>query len=145
MPASKRHAWLSRVLTVLMLSCFAAGGWNFAGNTESAASTVSSASTSDAAQTSSTIAELGESSNATGLETQPIETIRLGQRVLGRNPLRHETQSPSVITPDSWQAVHLTMKQHGVDYQLSLLRPRSWLRATGQEASPLEFNAGGTV
>ena len=45
------------------------------------------------------------------LATKNIEDIQLGQRVVGRNPLRHETQSPSEIDPATWRAVGLSMIQ----------------------------------
>ena len=46
------------------------------------------------------------------LVTKNIEDIQLGQRVVGRNPLRHETQSPSEINPATWRAVRLSMIQN---------------------------------
>ena len=65
------------------------------------------------------------------LVTKSIEDIQLGQRVVGRNPLRHETQSPSEIDPATWRAVRLNMIQNGVEYDLAFLRPLSWLESTG--------------
>jgi hypothetical protein len=64
------------------------------------------------------------------LVTKNIEDIQLGQRVVGRNPLRHETQSPSEIDPATWRAVRLHMIQNGVEYDLAFLRPLSWLKST---------------
>jgi hypothetical protein len=46
------------------------------------------------------------------LVTRNIEDVQLGQRVVGRNPLRHETQSPSDINPATWRAVRLNMIQN---------------------------------
>ncbi len=65
------------------------------------------------------------------LVTKNIEDVQLGQRVVGRNPLRHETQSPSEIDPATWRAVRLNMIQSGVEYDLAFLRPLSWLKSTG--------------
>jgi hypothetical protein len=65
------------------------------------------------------------------LVTKNIEDIQLGQRVVGRNPLRHETQAPSEIDPATWRAVRLSMIQNGVEYDLAFLRPLSWLKSTG--------------
>ncbi|MFN8707819.1 MAG: hypothetical protein ACK50J_14170, partial [Planctomyces sp.] len=65
------------------------------------------------------------------LVTKNIEDIQLGQRVVGRNPLRHETHAPSEIDPATWRAVRLHMIQHGVEYDLAFLRPLSWLKSTG--------------
>ena len=75
--------------------------------------------------------------NEHGLRTQSIETIRLGQRVVGRNPLRHETQPPSNITPEGWRAIHLTMNQHGVEYDLRFLRSVEWLHAHKAKAGSM--------
>jgi hypothetical protein len=65
------------------------------------------------------------------LVTKSIEDIQLGQRVVGRNPLRHETQAPSEIDPATWRAVRLNMIQNGVEFDLAFLRPLSWLKSTG--------------
>ncbi|MFN9977856.1 MAG: polymorphic toxin-type HINT domain-containing protein, partial [Phycisphaerae bacterium] len=65
------------------------------------------------------------------LVSKNIEDLQLGQRVVGRNPLRHETQSPSEIDPATWRAVRLHMIQSGVEYDLAFLRPLSWLESTG--------------
>jgi hypothetical protein len=78
--------------------------------------------------------------NEHGLRTQSIETIRLGQRVVGRNPLRHETQPPSNITPEGWRAIYLTMSQHGVEYDLRFLRSVEWLHAQyARTGSPIHL------
>jgi hypothetical protein len=45
------------------------------------------------------------------LVAKSIEDIQFGQRVVGRNPLRHETQAPSEINPATWRAVRLNMIQ----------------------------------
>ena len=65
------------------------------------------------------------------LETQNIEDIRLGQRVVGTNPLREQTQPASEIDPATWRAVKLNMVQGAVEYNLAFLRPLSWIEATG--------------
>lgn len=121
-----RPSLLYHVLTVAMLACFALGGWLLAGNPNSHAS--------------SSAGPMGNLSNSTttpgnqqALSTTSIEEIRLGQRVVGRNPLRHETQSPTSITPEHWRAIHLTMQAHGVQYDLAFLRSLDWLEATGAE------------
>ncbi|APZ94504.1 polymorphic toxin-type HINT domain-containing protein [Fuerstiella marisgermanici] len=63
------------------------------------------------------------------LTTVSIEDIQLGQRVVGRNPLREETQPPSDINPATWRAVQLSMFKGGVKYDLAFLRPLSWLES----------------
>ena len=67
------------------------------------------------------------------LTTCNIEDIRLGQRVVGTNPLREQTQAASDIDPGTWRAVRLSMIQGGVEYDLAFLRPVSWIEATGAE------------
>ena len=62
---------------------------------------------------------------------QAIETIRLGQRVVGHNPLREQTQAAAAIEPATWRAVELHSFQYGVDYELAFLRPLSWIEETG--------------
>ncbi len=59
--------------------------------------------------------------------TKNIEDIQLGQRLIGRNPLRHETSAPSDIDPANWRAIRLTMLQSGVFYELAFLRSLEWL------------------
>jgi hypothetical protein len=71
--------------------------------------------------------------NDSALVTQNIEHIRLGQRVVGTNPLREQTQSASNINPQNWRAVSLRMNQQGVTYDLKFLRPLSWLQAAGAD------------
>ncbi|APZ94501.1 polymorphic toxin-type HINT domain-containing protein [Fuerstiella marisgermanici] len=61
------------------------------------------------------------------LRTRNIEDIQLGQRVVGRNPLREETQPPSDINPATWRAVQLSMFKGGVKYDLAFLRRLSWI------------------
>lgn len=48
------------------------------------------------------------------LLTKNIGDIQLGQRVVGRNPLRYETHAPSEIDPATWRAVRLSMIQNGL-------------------------------
>ncbi len=114
-----RHA-----LSAIMLACFAIAGWHFAGNPASEASVAESTSPVPAVTS-----ELGEA-DASGLATTSIEEIRLGQRVVGKNPLRHETQSPSNIAPKNWRAVQLSMYLGEIRYDLNFLRSLDWLKAT---------------
>lgn len=65
------------------------------------------------------------------LATQAIETIRFGQRVVGVNPLTHETQPASVVGPQTHRAVRLTPRQHGLLYAIGLLRSLDWLQSAG--------------
>jgi len=120
---------LDYLLTAAMLACFGAAGWHFAGNHVSEA----------AISTSSRLDENAELPKAErALKTTSIEEIRLGQRVVGRNPLRHETQSPSGITPENWRVVQLSMFAFGVEYDLQFLRSTEWLRKE-------QATTGGTI
>ena len=68
-------------------------------------------------------------SNEIRTETRNIEDIKLGMRVVGRNPLRDDTSAPAQISADSWREIHLTMIQSGTEYKLSFLRSTNWLAA----------------
>jgi hypothetical protein len=69
-----------------------------------------------------------------------IEEITLGMRVVGRNPLRHETSLPSKITLESWRAIHLTMNQNGTEYKLAFLRSLAWLKsASAVQGATIQF------
>ncbi len=118
---------VQRVLTAGMVICFALAGWHFAGNPASEASVAES--TSPVPPVPAVSSELG-AADASGLATTSIEEIRLGQRVVGKNPLRHETQSPSNIAPENWRAVQLSMYLGDVPYDLNSLRSLDWLKAT---------------
>jgi hypothetical protein len=102
-----------------MLACFALGGWLLVSSWPSAGN--------DA------VASVAASSPAATYRTQAIEAVRLGQRVLGRNPLTHETQPASDIDPATWRAIRLEMTAHGVVYDLAFLRPLAWLTERGGE------------
>ncbi len=45
---------------------------------------------------------------------QAIETVQLGQRVVGRNPLREQTQAAAVIDRATWRRIDLETDQGGV-------------------------------
>ncbi|MEZ6061075.1 MAG: hypothetical protein R3C19_11985 [Planctomycetaceae bacterium] len=77
----------------------------------------------------------------TAVVTKNIEDIQPGQRVVGRNPLREQTQAAAEINPQTSRAVRLSMTQHGVHYDLTLLRPLAWLEATGLRSDvPFTWN-----
>jgi hypothetical protein len=64
---------------------------------------------------------------------RPIESIALGERVAGRNPLRDEVDE-SLADPvaQTWRAVRLTMrKESGQQLDIELLRPLEWIEASG--------------
>mgnify|MGYP003647975523 CR=1 FL=1 len=64
------------------------------------------------------------------LQTTPIQQMRPGMRVLGRNPDRWDTQSVVEPDPVSWRLVSVRMEQQqpGQFVLGQLLRPLSWIR-----------------
>ncbi len=63
------------------------------------------------------------------LPIQPIADIQLGQRVLGRNPLREQVDE-SLPKPDpaTWRTISLHMKKaDGLSLWVDLLRPVEWI------------------
>ena len=93
-------------------------------------------------------------STSVELVTRNIEDIRLGQRVVGTNPLRQQTQAASEIDPATSRAVRLNMIQGGVTYDLAFLlntnhRCRSGFRAstkkpgTWRSVGLMGFDSGG--
>ncbi len=70
--------------------------------------------------------------------TAAIQKIQVGQRVVGRNPIRAEVES---WTPDpaTWQRLDLHMaKEHGGSLWITLLRPAWWVESKGAQV-------GGTI
>ncbi len=62
----------------------------------------------------------------------PIELVRLGQRVLGRNPELSDAQRAAIqpVDPATWRAVSLRMtKPDGSSLAAHLLRPVRWMLA----------------
>lgn len=145
---------VQRFLTTAMLSCFALAGWLWlhesAPKHDQAIAAVPRPSGSGLAVTSTrplvpstqplpdgrgtvnsspsvSDDESARSAAEPRYVTKNIEDIRLGQRLVGRNPLRHETSAPSDIDSAHWRAVRLTMLQGGVFYELAFLRSLEWL------------------
>jgi len=71
------------------------------------------------------------------LVTKPIEQIRVGQRVLARNPELTDAEravlaKSSEPAPDTWRRLKLWMpKPDGGRLDIELLRPLSWLTTAG--------------
>lgn len=150
-PTSLMH----RALTAAMLSCFALSGWLWLqesspnhdrataavprplGSGLAANSTRSlvpstrplpnGRGTVDSNSSSASDDEPVRSTAKPHYVTKNIEDIQLGQRLVGRNPLRHETSAPSDIDPAHWRAIRLTMLQSGAFYELAFLRSLEWL------------------
>lgn len=131
-----------RALTTAMLSCFALAGWFWSQESSPKHHQATAATISKSAMTSHPAIASPPSDSATAsinlitpltpepppqYATRNIEEIVLGQRLVGRNPLRHETSAPSDIDPANWRAIRLTMLQAGVFYELAFLRSFEWL------------------
>jgi hypothetical protein len=56
-----------------------------------------------------------------------IEDVQLGRRVVGRNPLREQTQLPSEIHPETHRTIRLEMIQYGALYELAFVRSLTWI------------------
>ncbi len=62
------------------------------------------------------------------LITQPIETIRVGQRVLGTNPKRDEVEAFEEPDPKTWRTIEVEqIKPNGKKLYATLLRPLEWI------------------
>jgi hypothetical protein len=62
------------------------------------------------------------------LITQPIETIRVGQRVLGTNPNRDEVEEFEEPDPQTWRTIEVEqIKPSGKRLYATLLRSREWI------------------
>jgi hypothetical protein len=75
-----------------------------------------------------------ESAGPQLLDTQRIDTIQLGTRLRGRNPIREEVE---LVEPDpaTWRKISLYMtKESGLGLWIELLRPLAWIEA--HEAEP---------
>ncbi len=112
--------WLSGTLTALMLTCFAISGWL----------RLQPSIRTQEAQAVAVDAVLPRGENPPARVTRElvnIEDVQLGRRVVGRNPLREQTQHPSDIHPETHRTVRLKMNQHGTLYELAFLRSLTWL------------------
>jgi hypothetical protein len=62
------------------------------------------------------------------LITQPIETIRVGQRVLGTNPNQDEVEPFEEPDPQTWRTIEVEqIKPSGKRLYATLLRPLEWI------------------
>ena len=62
------------------------------------------------------------------LLTQPIETIRVGQRVLGTNPHRDEVEPFEEPDPKTWRTIEVEqVRPSGRRLYATLLRPLEWI------------------
>ena len=76
------------------------------------------------------------------VKTTPIQQMRPGMRVVGRNPLRLETEATIDPTPEGWRLVSVQMrKEDGTYFEAELLRPLSWIyRHHAQPGAVIQLN-----
>ncbi len=76
------------------------------------------------------------------LITQPIETIRVGQRVLGTNPNRDEVEEFEEPDPKTWRTIEVEqIKPSGKKLYATLLRPLEWIEEElDPEANTIELD-----
>jgi hypothetical protein len=76
------------------------------------------------------------------LITQPIETIRVGQRVLGTNPNRDEVEEFEEPDPKTWRTIEVELvKPSGKRLYATLPRPLEWIEEElDPEANTIELD-----
>ncbi|QDU14181.1 hypothetical protein CA11_19850 [Gimesia maris] len=96
----------------------------------------------DASVLSSAQAALSPAVTPPWVVTTPIQQMRPGMRVVGRNPLRLETESTIDPTPEGWRLLSVRMrKEDGTYFEAELLRPLSWIsRHRAQPGAIIELN-----
>ncbi|QDT78595.1 hypothetical protein Mal35_20440 [Gimesia maris] len=74
--------------------------------------------------------------------TTPIQQMRPGMRIVGRNPLRIQTEPTIDPTPEGWRLVSVRMlKADGTYFEAELLRPLGWIRRhRAQPGAMIELN-----
>ncbi|QDT78583.1 hypothetical protein Mal35_20320 [Gimesia maris] len=74
--------------------------------------------------------------------TTPIQQMRPGMRIVGRNPLRMQTEATIDPTPEGWRLVSVRMrKEDGTYFEAELLRPLSWIyRHHAQPGAVIQLN-----
>ncbi|EDL57454.1 HNH endonuclease [Gimesia maris] len=74
--------------------------------------------------------------------TPPIQQMRPGMRIVGRNPLRIQTEPTIDPTPEGWRLVSVRMlKEDGTYFEAELLRPLSWIyRHHAQPGAVIQLN-----
>ncbi|WP_154898279.1 polymorphic toxin-type HINT domain-containing protein [Gimesia maris] len=74
--------------------------------------------------------------------TPPIQQMRPGMRIVGRNPLRIQTEPIIDPTPEGWRLVSVRMlKEDGTYFEAELLRPLSWIyRHYAQPGAVIQLN-----
>ena len=68
-------------------------------------------------------------------KTTAIEDVNIGERLLGKNPIKSEVDDfvPDII-PSDWRLLHLTMqKGNGKRLDMQFLRPLEWMKSNGAQ------------
>ncbi len=148
LPAAKpRHGRL-RLWTVLAGLLVLLGGGLMFRQASGPAAPPPFKAVSSSAGAPSTPASQPESAGAQLLDRRRIDTIQLGTRLRGRNPIREEVE---LVEPDpaTWRTISLHMtKESGLGLWIELLRPLAWIEE--HEAEPgrsiyLEMHEMGAV
>ncbi|WP_417375972.1 polymorphic toxin-type HINT domain-containing protein [Gimesia maris] len=90
----------------------------------------------------STQAAMSPSLSASRVVTTPIQEMRPGMRIVGRNPLRNQSEATIDPTPEGWRLVSVRMlKADGTYFEAELLRPLSWIyRHHAQPGEVIQLN-----
>ncbi|QEG16147.1 polymorphic toxin-type HINT domain-containing protein [Gimesia maris] len=96
----------------------------------------------DASMLPSAQASLSPAATSKRAVTIPIQQMRPGMRVVGRNPLRIQTEAAINPTPEGWRLVSVRMlKEDGTYFEAELLRPLSWIyRHHAQPGAVIQLN-----
>ncbi len=125
-PVKPCGGWSGLWAAVAGLLVLVGGGLMFHNAGEPAATSLFTAVSASPASNSAP-ADAGEQH----LPAQRIDTIQLGQRLVGRNPIRDEAE---LVEPDpaTWRKISLYMtKESGLGLWIDLLRPLSWIDERG--------------
>ena len=73
-------------------------------------------------------ASISTSGHNKKLISTPIEDLRVGMRVVGKNPIRSQTSEIDAPIPEKWRTIHFKIKSpSGKEVKGTILRPLSWL------------------
>jgi Pretoxin HINT domain len=131
MSIAKRHQWaLALTITGAMLLCLPSLQRWYASSSPNSAST----NTVDAPHLNArlTVSRGQGSTSTASAKTRPIESLRVGERVLARNPEVAESERAKWVEPDWNEWLHLSLsmpKDDGTTLEIELIRPETWVRS----------------
>ncbi|MFO1062801.1 MAG: polymorphic toxin-type HINT domain-containing protein [Pirellulales bacterium] len=111
---------------------FAAGAVGFALLAYSALSRTSRDDGAAVSVTPTATAKADKQPSSPGATTRPIEQLKVGDRVLARNPEVTQEERAAYVEPDWSEWVHLSLempKPDGYVLRIEMLRPESWVRS----------------